>query len=123
LAQGGDACISVASNVVPGLCRDMYLAWKQGNVARARRLMLPIAQLTAALSRETNPAPLKCALSLCGVMSPKVRLPLAEISAATRCLLSDVLERLLDDYPDALVENISRTGATFQTSSAGLAMP
>jgi 4-hydroxy-tetrahydrodipicolinate synthase len=30
LAHGGDGCISVTSNVVPGLCRNMVLAWKQG---------------------------------------------------------------------------------------------
>src|ERR1700730_838229 len=28
LANGGDGCISVTSNVAPGLCRAMYLAWK-----------------------------------------------------------------------------------------------
>jgi 4-hydroxy-tetrahydrodipicolinate synthase len=28
--QGGDGCISVASNVAPGLCRALYSAWKQG---------------------------------------------------------------------------------------------
>jgi 4-hydroxy-tetrahydrodipicolinate synthase len=123
LAQGGDGCISVASNVSPELCRNMYLAWRQGNVTRARRLMLPIAQLTAALFHETNPAPIKYALSLCGVMLPKVRLPLVEISEEARCLLSDVLERLLDDYPDALIENTSRASVIFQAPSAGLAMP
>jgi 4-hydroxy-tetrahydrodipicolinate synthase len=26
MAQGGNRCISVTSNVAPGLCRDMYLA-------------------------------------------------------------------------------------------------
>ena len=30
-AQGGDGCISVTSNVMPGLCRAMYLAWMRGN--------------------------------------------------------------------------------------------
>ena len=30
LANGGDGCISVTSNVAPALCRNMYLAWKQG---------------------------------------------------------------------------------------------
>ena len=30
-AQGGDGCISVTSNVAPGLCRNMFLAWKQGH--------------------------------------------------------------------------------------------
>lgn len=107
LAQGGDGCISVASNVAPGLCRNMYLAFKQGNIARARRLVLPFGQLTAALRCEPDPAPIKCALSLCGVMSAKVRLPLTESSEQARCLLSEVLGRLRDDYPEALIENIS----------------
>jgi 4-hydroxy-tetrahydrodipicolinate synthase len=118
LAQGGDGCISVASNVAPGLCRNLYLAWRQGNVTRARRLMLAFSPLTAAVFRETNPAPIKCALSLCGVMSPKVRLPLAEISEQARCLLSDVLQRLLDDYPDALIEKISTSSHTRRLAAA-----
>ena len=31
IAQGGDGCISVTSNVVPGLCRAMYLRRRQGS--------------------------------------------------------------------------------------------
>jgi 4-hydroxy-tetrahydrodipicolinate synthase len=80
LAQGGDGCISVTSNVTPGLCRNMFLAWRQGPAARAQRLARPIAQLTAALLCETNPVALKYALSLFGLMSPRVRLPLVELS-------------------------------------------
>ena len=38
LAQGGDGCISVTSNVAPGLCRSMFLAWKHGQSVRAQRL-------------------------------------------------------------------------------------
>ena len=63
LAQGGDGCISVTSNVAPGLCRNMFLAWRQGPAARAQRLARPIAQLTAALFCETNPVALKYALN------------------------------------------------------------
>jgi 4-hydroxy-tetrahydrodipicolinate synthase len=37
MAQGGDGCISVTSNVAPGLCRNMFLAWKQGQSVRAQR--------------------------------------------------------------------------------------
>jgi 4-hydroxy-tetrahydrodipicolinate synthase len=118
LAQGGDGCFSVASNIAPALCRNLYLAFRQGNVTRARRLMLPLAQLTAALFRESNPAPIKCALSLCGVMLPKVRLPLVEIGEEARWLLSDILERLLDDYPDALIENISTSSRLRRLAAA-----
>ena len=47
--------------------------------------LLPLhARLTAALSRESDPAGLKYALSLFGVMSSRVRLPLVEPTQATR---------------------------------------
>ena len=38
LAQGGDGYVSVTSNVVPGLCRSMFLAYRQGQMLRAERL-------------------------------------------------------------------------------------
>jgi 4-hydroxy-tetrahydrodipicolinate synthase len=121
LAQGGDGCISVAANVAPGLCRNMYLAFRQGNVTRARRLMLSLTQLTAALFRETNPAPVKCALSLCGLTLPKVRLPLVEASEETRRVLSDTLERLHDEYTDALIERFSASTCTRRLAASALA--
>jgi 4-hydroxy-tetrahydrodipicolinate synthase len=105
LAQGGDGCISVVSNVVPGLCRNMYSAWRHGDVTRARRLMIPLGQLTAALFRETNPAPLKYALSSCGMMLPKLRLPLVEVSEETRHFVCETLKRLACEYVDCLIEN------------------
>jgi len=83
LAHGGDGCISVTSNVAPGLCRAMYLAWKQGQIARAQRLAAVAAPLTAALSRESNPVPVKYALSVINMVSPRVRLPLVELTNAT----------------------------------------
>ena len=80
LAQGGDGCISVTSNVAPGLCRSMFLECKRGQMARARRLAIPFSRLTAALFRESSPAPLKYALSLFGLMLPNARLPLVELT-------------------------------------------
>ncbi len=38
LAQGGDGCISVMSNVAPGMCRSMFLACRHGQMLRAERL-------------------------------------------------------------------------------------
>ncbi|MGA7412242.1 MAG: dihydrodipicolinate synthase family protein, partial [Bryobacteraceae bacterium] len=38
LALGGDGSISVTANVVPGLCRELYLSAKGGEVARAQHL-------------------------------------------------------------------------------------
>ena len=109
-AHGGDGCISVTSNVAPGLCRAMFLAWKHGQSVRAQRLARPLAQLTAALFRETNPVPVKHALALLGLMSPAVRLPLVELSDQARAELGEVLLRLCDEYADCMIGRVGKFG-------------
>lgn len=101
IAQGGDGSISVTSNLAPGLCRTLYLRRRQG--ARAQALADMLARLTAALSRETNPAPLKYALSLLGLMSTKVRLPLVEPTLDTRREIKAALGRIEECSADYLV--------------------
>jgi 4-hydroxy-tetrahydrodipicolinate synthase len=103
LAQGGDGCISVISNAVPGLCRTMYLQRRDAHTARARRLAALHYKLTVALFRETNPAPLKYALCLLGLMSAKVRLPLVEPAATTRQEIAAALAAIEDCCPDYMI--------------------
>jgi len=105
LAQGGDGCISVTSNVVPGLCRSMFLAYRHANMPRATHLANPISRVTSALFRETNPVPLKYALGLLGLMSPRVRLPLVEPTDQTKAELTVVMGQMRDDYSDCIVAN------------------
>jgi 4-hydroxy-tetrahydrodipicolinate synthase len=102
-SQGGNGCISVTSNVAPGLCRNMFLACRQGQIASAQRWAVPIAKLTAALFRETSPAPLKYALSLLGLMSPKVRLPLVEMTDPTKADVAAVMASVCGDYADFVI--------------------
>jgi 4-hydroxy-tetrahydrodipicolinate synthase len=104
LAQGGHGCISVTSNLVPGLCRAMYLACRQGQITRAQRLSVPIARLTAALFRESSPVPLKYALSLLGLITPKVRLPLVEPSNETKIAVTAAMEDVCEGYAEYFVE-------------------
>ncbi len=106
LANGGDGCISVTSNVAPALCRNMYLAWKQGQSVRALRLARVIGELTTALFLETNPAPVKYALSLLGLMSSQLRLPLVELSPQAKEEIFDILVRLCDGYAGSMIGNI-----------------
>jgi 4-hydroxy-tetrahydrodipicolinate synthase len=103
-AQGGNGCISVTSNVAPGLCRRMYVAYEQGQLAEAQRLAKPIARLTAALFREANPVPVKYALSLLKFMSPKVRLPLVELTDQSRSELAAVVARMCDEYAEYMIK-------------------
>ena len=102
-AQGGDGCISVTSNVAPGLCRAMYAACKQGEPAQARQLAMTATKLTAALSRESNPVPVKYALSLMKLMSPRVRLPLVEPTSETKGEIDAALAQAWETYPGYVI--------------------
>jgi len=106
IAQGGNGCISVTSNVAPGLCRNMFLACRQGQITSAQRWAAAVAKLTAALFRETSPAPLKYALSLLGLMSPKVRLPLVELNAQTKGEIALAVRQVCEDYADYAIGNL-----------------
>jgi 4-hydroxy-tetrahydrodipicolinate synthase len=106
-AQGGDGCISVASTAAPGLCRAMYAAWKQGEVARAQELAAVIARLAGVLARESNPAPLKYALSLMNLMSPRVRLPLVELKRESKAEIERVLAHISAKYSGYLIADVT----------------
>jgi 4-hydroxy-tetrahydrodipicolinate synthase len=103
IAHGGDGCISVA----PGLCREMFLTLRQGQISRAQRLSHPVAQLTAALFHETNPAPVKFALSLFGLMAPRLRLPLVEIGEKAKTELAGILARLGNDWSASMIGELT----------------
>jgi 4-hydroxy-tetrahydrodipicolinate synthase len=105
-AQGGNGCISVTSNVAPGLCREMYLAFHREEFSRAKRLAIPIAQLTATLFREGNPVSLKCALNLLNVMPQKVRLPLVELNDQVRAEIAAVIADISDRYAEYMIGEI-----------------
>jgi 4-hydroxy-tetrahydrodipicolinate synthase len=105
LAQGGDGCISVTSNVAPGLCRNMFLTWQHGQSVRAQRLARAAAPLTTALFRESNPVPVKYALALLGLMSPAVRLPLVELSPRFRTEVGEELSHLCEAYSEYMICN------------------
>lgn len=119
VAQGGDGCISVTSNVAPGLCRSMFLACRQGQLVRAHRLAVQVVQLTEALFLETNPVPIKYALSVLGLMSPKVRLPLVELTKQSCALISAILMKLCEAYPEYIITGITESGQGNHRAAAG----
>ena len=97
LVHGGDGCVSMTSNVVPELCQQLYRICRQGEPQIARGLAGRLGYLTAALSREPTPVPLKYALSLLGLMSPRVRLPLVELSDAAKTDVAEAIETLFKE--------------------------
>jgi 4-hydroxy-tetrahydrodipicolinate synthase len=107
VAQGGHGCISVTSNVAPGLCRGMYLALKREQINLAVRIAAVVRELTDVLFRESNPAPVKAALGLLNVMPAHVRLPLVEPSPDTKAEVASVLADLCERYPDCIVGHVA----------------
>lgn len=94
LAVGADGVISVASGVLPKNMRKIYTAFcsgEQETAIKANARLLPLYRL---LFKETNPAPIKCALSLLGFGDGSLRLPLTPPSEALLEELRRELERL-----------------------------
>lgn len=99
LAVGGKGMISVTANVVPGDVAALYDAWKAGDVDRARELHYKTLPLSTAMFYETNPIPVKTALSKMGRVALEFRLPLCPLSEAN----DKRLEQTMKDY--GLLEN------------------
>ena len=84
LALGGLGVISVISNLLPRETKEMTDAYFGGNIARAREIQFRLLPLIQAMFMETNPSPIKYAMSLRGLCSPELRLPLSEPRESTK---------------------------------------
>ena len=94
MATGAHGVISVASNVVPGAVAALCEAVAQGDLAAARSLHHYLSPLYKACFVESNPIPVKAALSILELCEDTVRLPLAPATIGTRILLGDVLKSM-----------------------------
>lgn len=93
-AMGGAGCISVTANIVPALCAEMHAATFAGDYAKAVSIQDRLAPLHDVLFAETSPGPVKYAMSLIGLCSDELRLPLVSPSDATKARVRAVLRGL-----------------------------
>ena len=94
MAHGGQGCISVASNVAPRLCADFQNACLAGDFKTALALQDRLMPLHDVLFVETNPGPVKYAVSRLGLCTPDMRLPMVPVSEATKKAVDAVLSQL-----------------------------
>lgn len=94
MACGADGVISVASNVAPKQMKALTRAVAASDLKEAIRLNNSLMPLYHACFVESNPIPAKAALSLMGLCSDEMRLPLLPATGGTRTLLADVLQKL-----------------------------
>jgi 4-hydroxy-tetrahydrodipicolinate synthase len=77
LSLGGDGVISVVSNLYPRKMHELCLKFKKGEMQNSLKIQLELLPLIRELFKETNPVPVKCALSILGYIENELRLPLA----------------------------------------------
>ncbi len=83
LGQGGDGCISITANVAPKLCQELMVAWKNNDRPSFNLLTQKLIQLHLSMVAETNPCPVKYAVSVHGKIKNELRLPLLPVTSAT----------------------------------------
>jgi 4-hydroxy-tetrahydrodipicolinate synthase len=94
MAHGGHGCISVASNVAPRLCADFQNACLAGDYKAALALQDRLIALHDVLFVESNPGPVKYAVSRLGLCAPDMRLPLVPVAESTKQAVDGVLDKL-----------------------------
>jgi 4-hydroxy-tetrahydrodipicolinate synthase len=101
IALGGDGVISVVSNLFPAAVKKMTALALQGDFAAARELHYQLLPFVKAAFIETNPVPIKRALTLAGLPSGPTRLPLGPISPDNEKILAKELARLRETLINA----------------------
>ena len=92
ICLGGQGVISVVSNLLPRLVVEMVSEGLAGNMNRARQLHFKLLPIFKAAFIETNPCPVKYAMSKLGLAGGPVRLPLVEIKESSKKVIDSVLK-------------------------------
>jgi 4-hydroxy-tetrahydrodipicolinate synthase len=93
MALGGSGVVSVASNLVPNKMVAFCEAALRGDYETARKKHYELLPLFKAMFIETNPIPIKTALSLKGMMSETFRLPMCPMLPENKEKLIAVLKQ------------------------------
>ncbi len=92
LAQGGHGCISVTANIAPEDCARLHTAWQAGDMAMVAEINERLLPVHDALFCEASPGPVKYAAELMGLCAGELRLPLVEITEASKRKVKDALD-------------------------------
>ncbi len=92
--SGGDGVISVISNEMPKEFSGMVRAALKGDIKTAQNIHYKLFELMKANFIESNPIPVKTALSLMGKIEDNFRLPLTQMTKGNKDKLKKVLKEL-----------------------------
>ncbi len=94
MALGGVGMVSVIANIAPKLCSDMVKAMNNNDLKQAQEIHYKLLDLSNSLFTETNPIPVKYALTKMGIFQNELRLPLVPLSKQAQPILDHDLKSL-----------------------------
>ena len=94
LSIGGKGVISVIANIVPKLMNEMTESYFKGDTKKANEPNQKLFPLYKTMFIETNPIPIKYAMSVLGMPSGRVRLPLTRPLVENQRLIRQTLQQL-----------------------------
>lgn len=94
MALGGKGVISTVANIIPRAMSDLTQACLRGEWEKGREIQFKLIPLIRSVFIETNPIPVKTALSLMGKCTAELRLPLTPMSEGAL----KILKRAMADF-------------------------
>lgn len=94
IAAGGDGIISVAANIIPAAMEEMVKALLEGRMEDGRALHYRFFSFFKGMFLDTNPIPVKYALSRVGRVIESYRLPLCPMEDQLKTQLDRIMEDL-----------------------------
>jgi 4-hydroxy-tetrahydrodipicolinate synthase len=94
IAMGGDGVISVVSNLIPGKVAALARSCLSGQFEEGRKLHYELLPFFKAAFVETNPVPIKAAMTWAGLPAGPTRLPLGSLSGNSEAVLRKAVAEL-----------------------------
>ena len=93
LSLGGSGVISVVSNIIPCEMMSLCRAWREGETRLCQDIHKRYLALMKMMFCEVNPIPVKTAMSLMGLCSDELRLPMCEMEEENLAALKVMLAK------------------------------
>lgn len=91
LSIGAKGVISVVANFIPSDVAEMINSFFNKDIEKAKNIHLKMFPLIKAMFCETNPAPVKKAMELLGLINGELRLPLVPVKKDSETLIKNEL--------------------------------
>ena len=93
MSVGATGVVSVVANIIPREVHELTQSFLEGNLEKSRKIHYKIMGLCKAMFIETNPIPVKTALSMMGMLEEQWRLPMCGTGRENKAALKKVLKK------------------------------